>query len=80
MKAREIELYAVLHRDFDVNNIDHWWCARFMRDRKYKIEHDVPFIDFDFELLSAHLLNVIRLWTSLCHGHDGAAVAVMPLP
>ena len=55
LKAREIELYAVLHRDFDVNNIDHWWCARFMRDRKYKIEHDVPFIDFDFESLSAHL-------------------------
>ena len=55
MKAREIELYAVLHRDFDVNNIDHWWCARFMRDRKYKIEHDVPFIDFDFESLAVHL-------------------------
>ena len=55
LKAREIELYAVIHRDFDVSNIDHDWCARFMRDRKFKIEHDVPFIDFDFESLSAHL-------------------------
>jgi Ser/Thr protein kinase RdoA (MazF antagonist) len=55
LKAREIELYAAIHRDFDVSNIDHWWCARFMRDRKARIEHDVPFIDFDFESLSEHL-------------------------
>jgi Ser/Thr protein kinase RdoA (MazF antagonist) len=55
LKLREIELYAVIHRDFEVSNIDHWWCARFMRDRKYKIEHDVPFIDFDFESLAAAL-------------------------
>jgi Ser/Thr protein kinase RdoA (MazF antagonist) len=48
LKAREIELYAVAHRDFDVTNIDHEWMARFMRDRKHKIEHDVPTIDFDF--------------------------------
>jgi len=55
LKLREIELYAVIHRDFDVNNIDHWWCARFMQDRKYRIEHDMPFIDFDFELLSGYI-------------------------
>ena len=53
LKAREIELYAVAHRDFDVSNIDHEWMARFMRDRKHKIEHDVPTIDFDFASLSS---------------------------
>jgi hypothetical protein len=42
-----------MYRDFDVENIDNEWCARFMRDRKSKIEHDVPYIDFDFESLSA---------------------------
>lgn len=52
---REIELYAVMHRDFDVSNIDNWWCARFMRDRQYKIEHDLPTIEFDFESLAEHL-------------------------
>jgi Ser/Thr protein kinase RdoA (MazF antagonist) len=52
LKLREIELYAVIHRDFDVTAIDHEWCARFMRDRKYKIEHDLPFIAFDFESLA----------------------------
>jgi amicoumacin kinase len=55
LKLREIELYAVMHRDHDVNNISYWWDARFMKDRKYKIENDVPFIDFDFESLSVYL-------------------------
>lgn len=55
LKIREIELYAVMHRDFDVNNIEDEWCARFMQDRKSKIEHDVPYIDFDFESLSAQI-------------------------
>jgi amicoumacin kinase len=44
LKMREIELYAVMHRDFDVNNIDDAWCASFMQGRKEQIERDVPFI------------------------------------
>jgi Ser/Thr protein kinase RdoA (MazF antagonist) len=52
LKLRELELYAVIHRDFDVNNIDNAWCARFMQQRKQKIEQDVPFIGFDFNKLS----------------------------
>lgn len=52
LKIREIELYAVMYRDFDVNNIDDEWCARFMHNRKSRIENDVPYIDFDFESLS----------------------------
>jgi amicoumacin kinase len=55
LKLREIEMYAVIHRDFDVSKIDDWWSERFMHKRKYKIEQDVPFIHFDFESLSAHL-------------------------
>ena len=55
LKLREIELYAVIHRDFDVNNIDDAWCARFMQDRKQKIETEAPFINFDFESLSIYL-------------------------
>ena len=48
----EIFTYAVIHRDCDLSNITDRWCARFMVDRKYMIEHDVPCIDFDFESLS----------------------------
>ena len=55
LKIREIILYAAMYRDFDVGNIDNEWCARFMRDRKSKIEHDVPYIDFRFESFSAQI-------------------------
>jgi len=55
LKIREFELYAVMYRDFDVNNIDDEWCARFMHNRKSRIEQDVPFIDFDFASLSTQI-------------------------
>lgn len=51
LKLREIDLYAVIHRSFDVDNIDHPWVAMYMENRKTRIENDVPFIDFDFETL-----------------------------
>jgi len=51
LKIREIELYAVIHRDFDITNIEHDWLNTFMKNRKYNIEHDVPFIDYDFDSL-----------------------------
>lgn len=55
LKQREIDLYAVIHRSFDINNLDHPWVAGFMRHRKQRIEHDVPYLDFDFESLAAYL-------------------------
>lgn len=55
LKLREIDLYGVIHRSFDVDNLDDPWCARYMRDRKDRIEQGVPYIDFDFDSL-AHLL------------------------
>jgi Ser/Thr protein kinase RdoA (MazF antagonist) len=51
LKLREIDLYAVIHRSFDVENIDHPWVAMFMKDRKSRIENEIPFIDFDFMTL-----------------------------
>ena len=51
LKLREIDLYAVIHRSFDVDNIDHPWVAMYMQGRKTRIENEVPFIDFDFETL-----------------------------
>jgi len=74
LKLRELELYAVVFRDFDIKDIDHWsiegfkqipgfdsnrgndmWIANFMHDRKFRIEQDQPFIDFDFESLFEYL-------------------------
>ncbi len=53
LKIREIELYAVIHRDFDVEDIQHRWAALFMNGRKARIENDLPFIDFDFQSLAS---------------------------
>jgi Ser/Thr protein kinase RdoA (MazF antagonist) len=52
LKLREIDLYAVIHRSFDVNNIDNAWCAKFMDGRRTRIEGDVPYVEFDFESLA----------------------------
>jgi len=55
LKMREIDLYAVIHRSFDVENLEDPWCARFMDKRKSKIERGIPYVDFDFETLRPHL-------------------------
>jgi len=52
LKLREIDLYAVIHRSFDVDNIDHPWVEMFMKDRKGRIENDVTFLNFDFSSLA----------------------------
>jgi len=52
LKLREIDLYAVIHRSFDVENIDHPWVAMYMQDRKQRIEGGVPFLNFDFSSLA----------------------------
>ncbi len=55
LKVREILLYAAMYRDYAENSIDDEWAARFMQERQAKIEHDVPFIDFDFLSLATCL-------------------------
>jgi Ser/Thr protein kinase RdoA (MazF antagonist) len=51
LNLREIDLYAVIHRSFNVDNIDHPRVAMFMKDRKTRIENDVPYLNFDFSSL-----------------------------
>lgn len=48
IRLREITLYGVIHRDFDVKNIDHPWILNFMDGRKEKIINNIPYFDFDF--------------------------------
>jgi Ser/Thr protein kinase RdoA (MazF antagonist) len=55
LKLREIDLYGAIHGSFDVNNLDEPWNIRYMQDRKYRIENDVPYLDFDFESLAGLL-------------------------
>ncbi len=52
LKLREIDLYAVIHRSFDVENLDDDpWVQRFMRGRKQMIENDVPVVEMDWAVL-----------------------------
>jgi Ser/Thr protein kinase RdoA (MazF antagonist) len=48
MKRRELDLYAVIHRSFDVENLDDPWCIWYLEGRKQKLENGVPYLDFDF--------------------------------
>ena len=51
LKMREIDLYAIIHRSFDVENLDDDWCIWYLEGRKRKIEQEVPYIDLDFSSL-----------------------------
>lgn len=49
MKRRELDLYAVIHRSFDVENLDDPWCIGYLDGRKERLEKEIPYLDFDFE-------------------------------
>lgn len=49
LKLREIDLYAVIHRSFDVSDLSgDPWVENYMRGRKERIEAGAPYLDFDF--------------------------------
>jgi Ser/Thr protein kinase RdoA (MazF antagonist) len=55
LKLREIDLYAIIQRDFDLETLDDW-CAHYMDGRKEKIEGDVPYIKFEWDSLIESLI------------------------
>ncbi len=55
LKLREIDLYAVIHRSFDLTNLTNRWVAAFMDGRKERLESSQPTIGFDFNSLLVHL-------------------------
>ncbi|MCP4198367.1 MAG: phosphotransferase [Proteobacteria bacterium] len=52
LKLREIDLYALIHRSFDLDNLDDPWTIGYMQGRKARIDNNVPFVDFDFTELA----------------------------
>jgi Ser/Thr protein kinase RdoA (MazF antagonist) len=56
LKLREIDLYAVIHRSFDVNDLDDDpWVTRFMQGRRQMLLENRPYHDFDYTTLAEHL-------------------------
>jgi Ser/Thr protein kinase RdoA (MazF antagonist) len=50
LKELEIYYYSLLYEKYDVN--DHKsWVGKFMANRKYRIENDIPYISIDFETI-----------------------------
>lgn len=52
LKLLEIGVYAQVYAYHDLDDTESW-VGRFMANRKYRIEHDVPYVDIDF----GHLLQ-----------------------
>lgn len=48
LKRREIDLYAVIHRSFDVENLTDPWCSWYLDGRKERLLERVPVLAFDF--------------------------------
>ncbi len=49
LTLREIDLYGVIYRSFDVSNLpDDDWILQFMAGRRERIEAGLPFVDIDF--------------------------------
>ena len=62
LKARELGVYAALHAHHgpDLERLEGRpddWDARYMVNRKHRIEHDVPYIDLDFVEIAAGMEN-----------------------
>jgi Ser/Thr protein kinase RdoA (MazF antagonist) len=47
LKLREIDLYAAIHRSFDVDNLTNPWVSQFMAGRRERISNGVPYLDLD---------------------------------
>ena len=54
LRMREIDLYAVIHRSFDVNDLS-GWCGQFMQGRRERIENGVPYLNLDFSTFAKYL-------------------------
>ena len=48
LKLLEIGIYMLVYKDYDASdNVS--WIGKFMRERKKRIENDIPNIELDFE-------------------------------
>lgn len=47
LQLREIDLYIIIHRSMDLNNLDPW-CTRYMDRRREKILNGTPYCKLDY--------------------------------
>jgi len=51
LKLRELSLYAVIHSQLDVNNLEEDFLIKVMKGRQARLEADLPFLEIDFTSL-----------------------------
>lgn len=51
LRLREIDLYFVIHRSMDMDNLDSW-CSRYMEGRREKIINKMPYCGMDYGSLA----------------------------
>jgi Ser/Thr protein kinase RdoA (MazF antagonist) len=51
LKLRELSLYAVIHSQMDVNNLEEDFPIKVMKGRQARLEADLPFLEMDFTAL-----------------------------
>lgn len=54
LRLREIDLYILIHRSFDMHNLDAW-CTRFMTRRREKILNQTPYCDLDYAAIAGKI-------------------------
>jgi len=47
LKLREMDLYIIIHRSFELEQLGPWE-ASFMEGRKERLENDIPYVDMEF--------------------------------
>ncbi|RPI81325.1 MAG: hypothetical protein EHM41_20860 [Chloroflexi bacterium] len=47
LKLREMDLYIIIHRSFELEQLGPWE-AGYMEGRKARLENDIPYVDMDF--------------------------------
>ena len=56
LKLREIDLYGVIYRSYDVNDLSSDpWVSRFMAGRRERLEAGLPYVDIDFRAFAPYL-------------------------
>lgn len=55
LKLREIDLYALIHFSFDMENLTDPWIIKYMKGRKALIDNNIPYIEFDWDSLAEYL-------------------------
>jgi amicoumacin kinase len=54
LRLREIDLYMLIHRSMDIDNLDPW-CASYINGRRDKIINSVPYCALDYASIAAEV-------------------------